>query len=238
MLAYGPPMTDVVDDGPPPQRRRTVWLAVGAVVVAAVAVGAFVVSQGDDSPDGSTGSGGSPSSSTTTEPPDPTTTEPTTSTTGDGPELSSCPPPPQPDPAPSGPDDLVFRSVLVTAPPGACDDVPGWLEDDEGSSYQLGPAAAPGMVESAEARIDTTNGDWLIALTLNEGRPGIDDFNDLAAECSAMGPGCPTGQIAIVVGDEVVMAPVIQASAFERDEIQITGQYTKDEAEELADRIG
>jgi hypothetical protein len=215
-------------------------LAVGAVVLVAVLVGGLLVSRSADGPDRSSGSGGSSSFTTTTEPVDSTTTERTAGTTGEGPVLSSCPAPPspEPEPEPSGPDDLAFRSVLITAPPGVCDDVPGWMEDGEGSSYQLGPPTAAGMVESAEVSIDTSSADWLILLTLKEGRPGIDDFNDLAAECSAMGPRCPTGQIAIVVGDEVVTAPSIQAPTFERDEIQISGAFTKDEAEALADRIG
>jgi preprotein translocase subunit SecD len=78
----------------------------------------------------------------------------------------------------------------------------------------------------------------VVSLTLKEGRPGIEDFNELAAECSAMGPGCPTGQLAVVVGDEVVSAPTVQAPSFARDEIQISGSFTKQEAEDLAERIG
>jgi len=211
------------------RRPRTAWLAVGALVLAAVV--------------GACGDGGSTSTTTTTGPVDPaettttgpTTTEPTTATTGADPFPASCPPPPAV--APSGPDDLVFRPVLVEARPGSCDGTPGWLEGGDGSWYQLGPATAPGMVESAEAKAEPLNGGWLVALTFREGRPGIDDFNDLVAECFAAGAGCPTSQVAIVVGDEVLSAPTVQASSFERDELQITGSFTRDEAEALAERI-
>jgi len=94
-----------------------------------------------------------------------------------------------------------------------------------------------GLVEAAEADVEETTGDWVILLTLKEGRPGIDDFNALAAECSATGPACPTGQLAVVVGDEVVTAPSIQSPSFERDQIQISGAFTKRTAEALAERI-
>jgi hypothetical protein len=193
-------------------------------------VGAFVAACGDGDGDSTART---TTTTTTTEPAETTTTEPTTTTTGGGPSPASCPPPE----APSGPDDLVFRPVLAEVPPGTCDGAPGWLEGDDGTWYQLGPATPVGTVESATAEVDALNGGWVVSLAFAEGRPGIDDFNDLAAECSAAGPGCPTYQVAIVVGDEVVSAPMLGAPSFGPDEMQISGTFTRDEAEALADRI-
>jgi preprotein translocase subunit SecD len=215
MLAYRPAM---IDGGSLSRRPRTLRMATGALVLAAVTVGC---------------GGGDSTSTTTTGPAETTTTEPTTTTTGGGPSPASCPPPE----APAGPDDLVFRPVLAEVPPGTCDGAPGWLEGDEGTWYQVGPPTPAGTVESARAEVDRLTGDWVVLLTFAEGRPGIDDVNDLAAECFAAGPGCPTYQIAIVVGDEVVSAPIIQAPSFGPEEMQISGNFTRDTAEALAERI-
>jgi preprotein translocase subunit SecD len=76
-----------------------------------------------------------------------------------------------------------------------------------------------------------------VALTLRAGRPGIDDFNDLAARCYAKAPECPVGQVAIVIDDYVISAPAIQASSYERDQITISGAFTEQEAKDLADAI-
>jgi preprotein translocase subunit SecD len=228
MLAYRRRMAD---GGSLSQGPRTGWLVAGALVLAAVVAGAFVVACSDDST----------STPTTTEPADTTTTEPTTGTTEPttgmtrgGPPPASCVPP---EGASSGPDDLVFRPVLAEVPPGSCEGVPGWLEGDDGTWYQVGPATPAGTVESARAEVNTITGDWVVSLVFAEGRPGIDDFNELAAQCSAAGPGCPTYQIAVVVGDEVVSAPTVQAPSFERDEMEISGDFTRDTAEALAERI-
>ena len=66
------------------------------------------------------------------------------------------------------------------------------------------------------------------------GRAGIDSFNAIAAQCQPPSPTCPTGQLAIVLDGVVQSAPTIQAPAFERDQITITGQFTEREAKDLA----
>ncbi len=86
-------------------------------------------------------------------------------------------------------------------------------------------------VESANARL--TAG-WSVALVLNSGSPGIDDFNSLAALCVSRSLECPTGRVAIEIDGGVESAPTIQSSNFERTNISITGNFSEGEAKDLA----
>ena len=88
-------------------------------------------------------------------------------------------------------------------------------------------------VESAAARL-TPSGGWAVNPVFKSGSPGIDDFNALALQCFNLQPTCPTGRIAIEIDGYVESAPNVQAPAFERDVIQITGQFSTDEAKDLA----
>ena len=88
-------------------------------------------------------------------------------------------------------------------------------------------------VESAAARFNVTQG-WGVNPVFRSGSPGIDDFNALALLCFSLAPECPTGRIAIEIDGFVESAPNVQAASFERDVIQISGQFTEDEAKDLA----
>ena len=57
---------------------------------------------------------------------------------------------------------------------------------------------------------------------------------DPVAEGWARPETCPTGQLAIVLDSVVQSAPTIQTPSFERDEIQISGTFTEEEAKRLA----
>ncbi len=63
---------------------------------------------------------------------------------------------------------------------------------------------------------------------------GIDAFNALAAQCVELTAACPTGMIAMAVDGVVVSAPTVQQSDFERDTIQISGEFTEADAKALA----
>ena len=143
--------------------------------------------------------------------------------------------------------ELRFRPVLAEAPAEA---PAGWdvtppeddkaeatvtlVTDDGDTQYHLGPAApSERIVEKAQAAVGQT-GEWLIELTLMEGPDGIDAFNRLAGSCYAGDTTCPTGKVAIVFDSVVQSAPTVQASSFKRDQIQISGNFTKQEAEDLA----
>ena len=100
--------------------------------------------------------------------------------------------------------------------------------------YRLGPSALEGdSLETAVARFDVSTG-WAVRPTFKSGSPGIDDFNAIAAECFTGSAICPTGRLAVEIDDEVISAPTIQAPAFERDVIIITGAFDEDEAKDLA----
>jgi hypothetical protein len=125
-----------------------------------------------------------------------------------------------------------FSPVLATSPPPCTDDQRATLHG--GGCYALGPGLTD-AVESGVPGFSAQNEMWSISLTLTE--QGIARFNDLAASCAELAATCPTGQIAIVVADVVYSAPTIQQPSFERDQIQITGNFTETEARQLAEAI-
>jgi preprotein translocase subunit SecD len=144
--------------------------------------------------------------------------------------------------------ELRFRPVLLQLPGEAASEgleVTPPQEDDPGDEvvlegrpedevlYQLGPSQLTGsVVEDASVQLDPGSGSWSVALMLTE--DGIAEFNEVAAQCSPPSETCPTGQLAIVLDSVVQSAPTLQSPTFERDEIQISGSFTEDEAKELA----
>jgi len=151
---------------------------------------------------------------TTTTAPTTTTTAPTTTTT-----------------AASGEPSDPFE---VTAPEDDEADAPVTLEGINDDLYSLGPSLATGrIVSSANAELDQA-GTWTVALEMHGGADGIDLFNQVAAQCNPPSQVCPTGQLAIVLDSVVQSAPTIQQSSYERDQIQISGDFSESEAKDLA----
>jgi preprotein translocase subunit SecD len=108
------------------------------------------------------------------------------------------------------------------------------LEGIDDSVYQLGPSLATGrVVSSANAELDQA-GRWTVALEMHGGDEGIGLFNQVAAQCNPPSQVCPTGQLAIVLDSVVQSAPTIQQSSYERDQIQISGDFSESEAKDLA----
>ena len=97
------------------------------------------------------------------------------------------------------------------------------------------PALGADAVEDAEAAPDPINGDWRVDLVFTE--DGIAAFNDVAATCVQQGATCPLGRLALVVDGEVLMAPTIAEPSYERDQIIVAGNFTRDEAESIADNL-
>jgi hypothetical protein len=99
------------------------------------------------------------------------------------------------------------------------------------------PALVTEIVEGAEASLSSGPGAgvWQVALTLTG--DGIGAFNDVAARCHQRDPTCPLGQIALVVDDAIVFAPTIQEPSYERDQISVSGSFTEDEAQSVADAL-
>lgn len=107
--------------------------------------------------------------------------------------------------------------------------------DDDGNEvarYRLGPAEATGEILSgASAQIQGV-GQWAVGVQIRGDR--IDEFNAIAGTCFNGAPTCPTRQLAIVLDGRVVSAPSINAPSFSPDDISISGDFTEDEAKDLA----
>ena len=158
--------------------------------------------------------------------PSTTTTVPTTTTAADGSTTTST----------TVPTDLI-TGFEVTPREDDLADQPVVLEYKEDGevieTMQLGPSAATGrIVETASAELDAA-GTWSISLVIRGG-DSIDSFNAIALECFSRTATCPSGRLAIVLDSEVVSAPAIQQASFDREEIQITGDFTQGEAKDLA----
>jgi hypothetical protein len=119
----------------------------------------------------------------------------------------------------------------IGAPPCGPTTVAG---GDGETCYELGPVGlgADG-VESAEAAEAASQ--WAVDITLTEA--GLDALNALAEQCFGLAATCPSGQLAIVVGTEVLSAPTVQVPSFERDSVQIYGGTSEVEARALAEAI-
>jgi protein-export membrane protein SecD/preprotein translocase SecF subunit len=111
--------------------------------------------------------------------------------------------------------------------------LPEYDGDEITTTYQLGPSLATGsIVSSAKAELQQT-GQWTVALVI-KGGSGIEAFNAAANACYTKSETCPTGQLAIVLDSRVVSAPAIQQPSFERDKIQIEGNFKDRDAKDLA----
>ena len=109
----------------------------------------------------------------------------------------------------------------------------------DGTVYKLGPTQLTGTaVETAQAGLGQS-GQWTVNPVFRKGPKGIDLFNKVAAQCYNGQPTCPAvapnkGQLAIVLDSQVLSAPSINEPTFERDRIQISGNFTEAEAKSLA----
>jgi hypothetical protein len=135
---------------------------------------------------------------------------------------------------------LVFRPVLGTdvaavRPADGRDQLVGSGVDEQ-TTFHLGPGIDRNIIESATA-IEAVSGQWSVNPLLRPGADGIDPFNELVRHCYARDDVCPTGRLAIVVGDRVLSAPAINEASFERDRIEISGGFDQAGAENLADLL-
>ena len=121
--------------------------------------------------------------------------------------------------------------------------------DGQDIYYRLGPALLTGAaLEGAQAVLE--NAAWQVRLTVRAGPDGIDKFNEAARACynadpdvcpgpqvsgsSAEGVPAGSGRLAVVLDHVVQSAPAVNAPTFERDEVVISGNFTEQEARELA----
>jgi preprotein translocase subunit SecD len=125
----------------------------------------------------------------------------------------------------------------VTAPEDDLADQPVVLASEDGNRLCLGPTLLTGdSLETAGVSLDPL-GNWTVSPTFKSGSEGIDAFNQAAALCYIGAPDpnvCPSARLAIVLDHVVVSSPQIQAQAFSRDGIVISGDFGEEEARDLA----
>lgn len=100
---------------------------------------------------------------------------------------------------------------------------------------QVGPVAGTAAVFS-DATAQILGGSWGVLASLRSDESGEGVWNNLAASCYEATEECPTRRLAIVLDDEIVSAPTVNAPSF-TGSVQITGNFGKAEADGLADVI-
>ena len=108
------------------------------------------------------------------------------------------------------------------------------LPGADGFVYLVGPAGATGDVFENDAVAEVVNGQWVVVVSLRDGAAGEDQWNALTTQCFNRAETCPTGQIAIALDGTVISAPVVQEAVFTGGSVQITGDFTQQQAEDLA----
>ncbi|MEU8227440.1 hypothetical protein [Kribbella sp. NPDC048915] len=135
---------------------------------------------------------------------------------------------------PADPGAVEFRRVL-TSTPGTCPTpAPAGTACGDGFRYTLGKVELNGsnVSEVKAAEHQDSPGRWFVELTLD-----ADDakrFELLTADLAKQPP--PTNQLAIVVRGQVVVAPAVQ-SAIPNGKVQLTGNYSRGDAQELVGKI-
>jgi SecD/SecF fusion protein len=112
------------------------------------------------------------------------------------------------------------------------------IKDESGQPLVLGPAALTGNdVDGAEAITDPQIGRWQVSVDFRGS--GGSQWTDLTAEAACAPPGDPQRRVAIVLDEEVISSPQVDPSVgcevgIPGGSTVITGEFTQDEARELA----
>ncbi len=103
---------------------------------------------------------------------------------------------------------------------------------EPGVKYNLDVAKVLGTdVSKADSSIDSTNGKWIVTISFKG--DGQDAWTDLTRE--AYNNGTDSKQVAVVLDNKVVSAPVIESVI--PGDARITGQFTKRDTELLANQL-
>ena len=139
---------------------------------------------------------------------------------------------------PSAPEAVQFRRV-INAEPGACSATPpatpapdGIACGSNGTRYTLGDVELDGTRVTDVKTAAEPGGDWYVDLMLDDEGKAL--FGRLTADLATKTP--PRNQLAIVVRDQVVMAPTV-SSAITGHEVRINAGFTQEEADKLAAEI-
>jgi hypothetical protein len=110
----------------------------------------------------------------------------------------------------------------------------GWFVGTDGATFLLGPVVVGGSSFEATAAAESSETGWNVNATLTPN--GLADWNAAAASCFAGDEMCPSRQLALLLDDQVLTAPTVNASEFASD-VQIAGSFNEDEARSLAAAI-
>ena len=108
------------------------------------------------------------------------------------------------------------------------------LLGQNGEAYLVGPAGATGKVFTNNAQAVINNGNWTVTVELRKGAEGEDLWNALTTQCFNRAATCPTARIAIALDGIVISAPTVQEAVFTGGNVQISGDFSQDEARDLA----
>jgi hypothetical protein len=144
-------------------------------------------------------------------------------------------PPIRPGPAPGGKhatrDLLRVDCDLKARPMKDADNV--ILCDAAGFRYGLGPSALPPAPVTSARPGQASDGSWAVSVQLDAAATAA--FTDFTRNLSGFHP--PLNQAAIVINGVVVTAPVVNET-IEGGQLQITGPFSQQEAQALADSLG
>lgn len=126
------------------------------------------------------------------------------------------------------------ESVTTAAPTNQLPPGSEVLSGRDGFVYLVGPVAATGLVFENTASATIQGASWSVVVELRRGSEGEGVWNALTSRCFSRDATCPTAQIAIVLDGEVISAPVVQEAVFTGGQVQITGNFTEEEARDLA----
>jgi len=107
------------------------------------------------------------------------------------------------------------------------------LCDANGLRYGLGPSALPAEPVASATAIRGSTGDWAVAVTLDGA--ATEAFKHFTNQLSNVSP--PLNQAAIVIDGVVVSAPGVNET-IAGGALQITGPFTEEDAQALADSLG
>ena len=144
---------------------------------------------------------------------------------------------------------LTFHPVLAVATPdpnGGTTDRPATdekqqplsLPDESGQTLRLGPAALTGDdVDGASAVTDPQIGRWQVNVDFRGAGNG--NWTDLTAAAACAAPGDPQRRVAIVLDEQIISSPQVETTVgcdvgIPGGSTTITGEFTQDEAQELA----
>jgi SecD/SecF fusion protein len=144
---------------------------------------------------------------------------------------------------------LTFHPVLDVAPPNSNAGTTGprptdepqqplELRDESGQTLRLGPAALTGDdVDGASAVTDPQIGRWQVNVDFRGAGDG--QWTELTATAACATPGDPQRRVAIVLDDEIISSPQVETTVacdvgIAGGSTTITGEFTQDEAQELA----